>query len=1137
MAIDLATGNVHLEYEIAPIPGKLDLVWERLYSGTLFSRQPGLLGAGWTCRYESRLTRQADGFEFVTPAGASEWLRARDGVVERGETIRHYGACLEIFFQAGRYIVQSWDLESELILRYCFRPGLPGQSMPLSSIEDLTGQGLDLERDKNGRLSTIRQRLEKRFFRLDYYPSGLLQSVTLHAPNGQNQPLARYEYDVRGCLSAAFDALDYADRYEYGTQGRLTREITKHGGVFTYRYDDNGRCIRYSGLDRYEEKRLRFLDAARITEVADSYGATSRYQYLPSGQIVSEWNPLEAETRTEYDEHGRIIAKTSSNGATTRYSYDERGNRCQTVDALGQVYQLSFNDQHQAISLNDPADQTWRRRYDTKHRLIGTTDPTGGGWTIDYDADGNFVAVTNPKGHTRHFRYEGGVLAESSDWLGNVTRAKYDILGRLTTEIDPLGHTFGWRYDAVGNLIQIVRADGSQMNAAYDAGGNLVRLADPEGRASTYRYGPCHRLLGTTDGNGHQVKFVWGTEAGRLDQVINERGEVYRFVYNAAGHCTEEIGFDGRHLQRAYDAAGAVIRTTNGNGETIDIERDALGRIVGQQLPDGKTVSFSYDPLGNVIEAVNSDCTVVLERDTSGRLMREIQRTEQGEHWVRYTLDAFGETTHLETDLGLQVDYELDANGRWSTLRTGDGHTLRFHYDAGGKEVERHLPGGFVFQQRHNPAGYLTEQCFGRRSSNRWPDLDPVGWVSLADDAAIRRVYTRDSSGLVTGINDRLSGGTSYSFDPGERLLQVMRERGLAERFEYDVTGNLTRNGTEGNNGVVTYDPGNRLVGKGHTRYEHDAHGRLVRKIEQADSATPGIWIYQWDALDQLRAVTRPNGQTWEYAYDAFSRRVLKRGPKEEVRFVWSAHVPVQEKSSKHDHWRAHLFSQNSFVPLAQVQDRKFYPILTDHIGTPQEMANQAGEVVWKFRGKTFGEPAPDSDQAFQCLFRFQGQYYDSESGLHYNRFRYYDCSLGRYISADPIGIEAGQNLYVYGPNPVAWVDPLGLAKECGKLSDPNPIPAQIRKEYEEIKLGRGTPRISAGGQTIFQAWEMAGRRDVDQWRYSREWDVPGTSHRILQRPDGKLGYVLNHDYSSPFLFPAPWYPEGGTVPKKLGGR
>src|SRR5690348_11032251 len=97
MAVDLATGNVHLEYEIAPIPGKLDLIWERRYSGTLLGRPMGFLGPGWTCRYEATLTRQPDGFEFVTPAGAVEWLPDEGGAVERGETIRHLGACIEIF--------------------------------------------------------------------------------------------------------------------------------------------------------------------------------------------------------------------------------------------------------------------------------------------------------------------------------------------------------------------------------------------------------------------------------------------------------------------------------------------------------------------------------------------------------------------------------------------------------------------------------------------------------------------------------------------------------------------------------------------------------------------------------------------------------------------------------------------------------------------------------------------------------------------------------------------------------------------------------------------------------------------------------------------------------------------------------
>jgi hypothetical protein len=110
------------------------------------------------------------------------------------------------------------------------------------------------------------------------------------------------------------------------------------------------------------------------------------------------------------------------------------------------------------------------------------------------------------------------------------------------------------------------------------------------------------------------------------------------------------------------------------------------------------------------------------------------------------------------------------------------------------------------------------------------------------------------------------------------------------------------------------------------------------------------------------------------------------------------------------------------------------------------------------------------------------------------------------------------------------------MATTSYKLSDPNPIPKQIREQYEEVKLGGGTPRIdpATGRQAIFAGRELTLRQRA-KWQGSREWDVPGTSHRILQRPDGTLGYVLNHDYSSPFLFPAPWYPEGGDVPKRLG--
>lgn len=1079
MPINIATGNVHLDCNDARIPGNVDLIWERRYSSNLLGRPPGILGPGWTCRYEATLTRVSDGFEFVRPTGSAELLPDQRETVQRGGILRQPGAFLELFLHAGRYIVQSWDSDSREVWRYCFMPGPTGRPLPLASIEDLTGQGLDLERDQLGRVTVIRQRHEKRALQLDYYPGDVLRSVNLRAPDDQIHSLVRYEYDAMGRLSAAYNALGYADRFEYDAQGYIVREIAKHGGVFFYRYDSKGRCIRYSGVDRYDEKQLRFLDAAHITELTDSYGATSRYQYLPSGQIISQWNPMGAETRIDYDTHGRIVARIRPNGATTSYSYDERGNRCKIVNALGHTWELTFNGQHQPTALKDPNDKTWLREYDGQHRLIGTADPLGFRWALRYDREGNLVALSNPQGATRHFRYLAGVLTESTDWLGNVTHSKYDSLGRLTTRTDPLGHTWRYCYDSANNVIQVLLPDGAKINAAYDAGGNLTKQTDAVGRVSSYRYGPCHRLLETRDANGHTVSYGWGTEPKRLERVLNEQGESCQYAYNLAGQCIEEIGFDGRRVKFAHDLAGMCIRTTNGVGETIEIERDPLGRIVGRKLPNGQTARFAYDLLGNLVEAINSDCAVRLERDAIGHLVREVQQTKDGEHWVKYTLDAMGEIIRLETDLGLQVNYELDANGLSKHMGTGYGHTVRFRHDARGKEVQRNFSGNFALDQRYDAVGRLIGQLFNYRSSQQ-SNLDTVKWVDLEADALIQRMYTRDGSGLVTSIDDLLSGTAHYTYDSGQRLLEILRDRAASEQFQYDAAGNLTRSITYKGKACVEdemlfYGSGNRLLGKGNTRYEHDVQGRLVRKVEAADSAQPKVWTYEWDALDQLREVTRPDGQVWRYSYDALARRVRKCGPATAVDFVWSCHVPIHEISTNDEHWTGWIFDKRSFVPLAGVRDRQMRFVISDHLGSPREIVDHTGRVIGRHVEKGFGAPSDPEHNENICPFRFQGQYYDSESGLHYNRHRYYDPVSARYISSDPARLSAGVNQFAYTANPVAWVDPYGLAKVCEKklqaaIDDAvENIPGLTREQAEVILRGAFSRDSSAvfGGSRV----------------------------------------------------------------------
>jgi len=109
-----------------------------------------------------------------------------------------------------------------------------------------------------------------------------------------------------------------------------------------------------------------------------------------------------------------------------------------------------------------------------------------------------------------------------------------------------------------------------------------------------------------------------------------------------------------------------------------------------------------------------------------------------------------------------------------------------------------------------------------------------------------------------------------------------------------------------------------------------------------------------------------------------------------------------------------------------------------DHLGTPQEMTDHTGAIIWKAEYKAWGECKAEkaksnffeNSEIISNNIRFQGQYFDEETGLHYNRYRYYSPYVGRFISKDPIGLLGGNNVYEYAPNPVGWVDPTGLRKK-----------------------------------------------------------------------------------------------------------
>ncbi|WP_232125585.1 RHS repeat-associated core domain-containing protein [Tenacibaculum finnmarkense] len=187
-----------------------------------------------------------------------------------------------------------------------------------------------------------------------------------------------------------------------------------------------------------------------------------------------------------------------------------------------------------------------------------------------------------------------------------------------------------------------------------------------------------------------------------------------------------------------------------------------------------------------------------------------------------------------------------------------------------------------------------------------------------------------------------------------------------------------------------------------------------------------------------LQTVTRPDGIKVHFTYDALGRRLTKKFKNTTTRWLWDGNVPLHEwkensngvilsNSTVADNgiitW---VFEENSFIPTAKLRGDKKYSILADHLGTPTSMHNEEGETTWERSLDSNGKVKTGDNSS--CPFLFQGQYYDAEIELAYNRFRYYDPEDGRYISVDPIGLLSGEpNLYSYVDNTNAEIDVFGL--------------------------------------------------------------------------------------------------------------
>ncbi len=953
-----------------------------------------------------------------------------------------------------------------------------GDRYLLTAIEDLNGNAIRITHDDDGAIREVTHS-GGYTLKVEGTPDRITRISQVNRGGGETE-LVRYAYSGSGMLSAVIDATNLPYRFEYDADGRITRWIDRVSDWFEYTWDVEGRCIAATGPASMYATRFTYDDTERTSVYTNSLGHSTTFVYNERLQVVEQIDPQGGTTTTVWDDRSNKLEERDPTGFERLYTYDEDGNLVEHLDPEGVVTRWTWSPLHKTTSFTDGKGNAWTREYDERGNLVEAAAPAPGVWRYQYDARGNLIKVTDPAGKSRTFGNDAaGVLEWETDWKGSVTRYARDEAGKVVRRTDRLGLETRFNYTPVGKLAGVEMAAGTTWSWTYDAQGKVTSQTDSNGRTTRYRYAPLGAVSEILQASGGRLRFVCDTESN-LRKFVNEKGETFEYDYDDAGRVVTETDFAGRVVNYEYDPAGRLVVQTDGLGATTLIERNPFGQIVKKTAPDGVETTIEYDPLGNVIRATNDVSDVTFERDEFGRVVREVQNGLA----IESTYDSVGRRVRRRTSSGHVTNFDFDENGVLAGLRLPGGDWLEFTRDENGREVERRASGGLLVNHEYDALGQVTRQYASA------PDVgDPVPL-----EQAIDRRYRYDGVGNPTEIRDVAWGDATYEYDKTDMLRSANRSRGLNETFDYDSAENIVSSSrwlptvpTPGDKlrALPTgtrdweYEGGGRVRRIGTTRFEYDDDGRLVARTETETVGDVRKWRYSWSAEGRLQSVTNPRGQTWRYTYDAIGRRIGKKGPGVDITYVWDGDDIAEVIGEDTTVW---VFEPGCFRPLLKAQNGETYYCVTDHIGTPRELVTGEGHLAWSAHFTVWGECDGQGVEETDCPVRFQGQWFDEESGLAFNHNRYYDPSRAAFMSPDPIGVEGDKKVYAFPKSPLAWIDPLGLQNDYTvyglyKPGASTPYYVGQTSDFGATTIRHASPGPNGAAPRLPANWEALGYR------------------------------------------------------------
>jgi large repetitive protein len=904
---------------------------------------------------------------------------------------------------------------------------------------------------------------------IEYLPAQLtVKKVT--EPSGATRSFA---YDFKGHTFYYTDPRGIVSVYKVNTDGKLT-SITRNGVVvksFSYPndrsetiIDELGNSTQIQRNEKYDP--IRITDAEgnstgieynsywKVSKITDPLGKITTFDYNSTQDLTVVTDPNGNKTLFDYDAFGNVIKMTRGEGtnpSVTNYEYDNRGNVTKVTDPLGNITNLA---------------------YDNYGNLNKITDANNNVTNITNDLVGNPLIVENALGNKRTYGYDKkNNITSLIDEFGRTSAFGYDFKGRITSAIDPLNNKTELKYDGDGNLTEKKQLAGTANERlttySYDYQNRLASIIDPLGNITGYDYAGTSSCSSCSAGGG---------SAAKPGKITDPLGNVTRNLYNRTGKLTSVTDPLGNVTGILRDAIGRPTRKTDANGNITSYNYDSLGRIISQIDAEGGTTEFGYDVRGNLISLKDpKGNTTTFEYDLADRKTKEIRPMGQAtdyDYWpnglLKSVTDAKGQVTV----------YTYDASNRLAEIAYADATKDTFGYDAAGNMTSYAKPGvsatieydqlnrktketvttdgisktySYTYDGAGNKQTYTNPESkqytYSYNKNNQLTQITVDGKNIALDYQWIRQTkttlpnnvttdYSYNSNNWLAAIEAKQNANplttNGYQFDKVGNITQKTGDN--ATSYGYDKLYQLTAAGSEtfsydqvGNRNSATVNANNEVTQTPNATYTYDANGNTKTKTVNGQTTT---FIY--DARDRLASVQLPNGTTAAYTYDPFGRRVKKDVAGVVTYCVYADEGLIGEYAADGSNQKAYLWKPDSVWgtdPLTQITGGNTYYYINDHLGTPQRMVDEQGNVVWSATYSAFGKATVDPVSTIINNLRFPGQYWDEETGLHQNQQRDYDPETGRFTQVDPLGFEADdENLYRYSyGDPVNFFDPDGF--------------------------------------------------------------------------------------------------------------